>query len=321
MNSVKKLVVLDFDNTLFDALGRWEICLGRLMDEFSRANDISLEIVDSLVREAHGQHRFNDGAALVDAIIEADPQLHQKALSKENAGIKKAWLDDNAKTVTFYDGVLNALKFWQRQGVRCVIETDCEQVAVYRNLWYLGVKACKRGDLQYTCEVLDFFDKIYCQPGIQESKSYLSEVENDFITRAKGKTHVWEDRTYKPSADHMAQILFDCDVPAENAIYIGDSYKDGAEAATVSPPVDFVWAAYGTNVNEEVLGLYARVGSKSFTYGMQSIKKIMKERDIVPAQILKAELSEVLALYDWELPAPIRQMTSSVFPQQNFDVT
>ena len=35
----------------------------------------------------------------------------------------------------------------------------------------------------------------------------------------------------------MAQILFDCDVPAENAIYIGDSYKDGAEAATVSPPL------------------------------------------------------------------------------------
>ena len=118
----------------------------------------------------------------------------------------------------------------------------------------------------------------------------------------------------------MAQILFDCDVPAENAIYIGDSYKDGAEAATVSPPVDFVWAAYGTNVNEGVLGLYARVGSKSFTYGMQSIEKIMKERDIVPAKILNTRLSEVLALYDWESPVPIRQMAPPEFLQQTLAV-
>ncbi len=300
MNSAKRLVILDLDNTLFDALRRWEACLGTLVEEFSRVNNVHIGIVEDLVREAHGQHRFNDGAALVDAIIEADPQLHVFAGTQENKKLQENWLSKSIDFTTFYDGTLEALKTWHSAGVRCVIETDCEDVAVIRNLWCLGENAGKKGDLESAEGILDYFDKIYCQPGIAESECFLDAVGEKFQKKIKTKMHRWDDRHYKPSADHMTQILFESGTPAEEAVYIGDSYKDGAEAATVSPSVDFIWAAYGADVGQPVLDLYSRVGSKSFTYGLEAIRKAMQEREVVPTHILHADLSEVLGCYQWE---------------------
>lgn len=305
MSSLKRLVILDLDNTLFDALGRWASCTKKLVQEFSAVNNIPQDTVHRLIKEAHGQHRFNDGAALVDAMIESDPAIMegQRNLSAEwqlaNRRVASNWHENSQDMSWMYRGVIESLKFWKQQGVKVVIETDCEVVAVHRNLYLLGKEAERRGQLEAASYIADLIDEIYCQPAIAESAIYFSDVESEAREILAAKTHIWDDRHYKPHADHAETILQRTGMTANETLYIGDSYKDGAEAASISPQIDFIWAKYGAQVTQETLDLYERVGSKSFTYGEGSVMAAMQERGIHPRITLTNGLNDVLPHFTW----------------------
>lgn len=320
MAALKRLVILDLDNTLFDALGRWASCTRALVQEFAAVNNLTHDTVHRLVKEAHGQHRFNDGAALVDAMIEADPAIMegQKNLSAEwhlaNRRVASNWHENSQDMSWIYDGVIESLKFWKQHGVKVVIETDCEVVAVHRNLYLLGKEAVRRGQLEKAADIAHLIDEIYCQPAIAESSIYFSDVENGVRDVLSAKTHIWDDRHYKPYAGHAATILDRTKIPAGQAIYIGDSYKDGAEAASISPQIDFIWAKYGAQVTQETLDLYECVGSKSFTYGEDSVRAAMQERGIHPRVTLLNGLCEVLPHFSWDKEAT---QTPALSPLRN----
>ncbi|MDY0029292.1 MAG: hypothetical protein RBR86_05035 [Pseudobdellovibrionaceae bacterium] len=305
MTALKRLVILDLDNTLFDALGRWASCTRALVQDFAAANNLAPDTIHKLIKEAHGQHRFNDGAALVDAMIEADPAIieGQKNLSAEwqlaNRRVASNWHENSSNMVWMYDGVIDSLKYWKKNGVKIIIETDCEVVAVHRNLYLLGKEAERRGQLEKAAHIAPLIDEIYCQPAIAESSIYFTDVDSGVRDILSAKTHIWDDRHYKPHADHVATILERANIPAGQAIYIGDSYKDGAEAASIFPQIDFIWAKYGAAVTSDTLDLYECVGSKSFTYGEDSVMAAMQERGIHPYITLLTGLHDVLPHFTW----------------------
>jgi phosphoglycolate phosphatase-like HAD superfamily hydrolase len=303
----KRLVILDLDNTLVDTLRVWGESTCSLIENFSAQRNVKVEIIHDLIREAHGQHRFNDGVSLVDWMNAADPQLQEpgdvslrKAWEIANAGIKRAWLDQSAALTVFYDGVLDSLTAWKTTKTGTVIQTDAEDSAVIRRLWLLGKNAAEAGHLSHPRDILRLIDAVYCQPGIEHSPLFLADVDFSFISGIRQKMHLWTDRLYKPSHIHLRKILDDFRLSAEEAIYIGDTHKDGAEAKGIAPAVDFAWARYGTPVSQETLSLYSKVGSRSYSYGEDVIQKEMSDRGVRPDIILNDTLSDVLPRFAWK---------------------
>lgn len=317
MKKNKTVVILDMDDTQFAALPRLENCLGRLMTDFAAAHGITSSQVENLVREAHGQHRFNDGAGLVDAIVEADPALRTNNIALSSAWkeaqvrIKQDWIYNSHQQTAFFPGVIECLKFWKDKGIKSVIQTDCEHIAVVRNLWMLGTNAVRSGDLESPEQILDLYDHIFCQAGISPSDDLLHSIDPTFKLRAEQKMVAWEDGLYKPSAHHARHMLDVMGAESKDVVYIGDSHKDGAEAKSILPEIDFVWAKYGTKIADKVLDLCRRVASNKFSYGELAISREMQDRQINPLYILENSMSEVLGNFEWGAEAkPLSQCPS-----------
>lgn len=303
MKKTKSLVVLDLDDTQFPALPRFKKCLSPLMNAMAHSRGVELETIEHIVREANGQHRFNDGAALVQAMVANNAILKRSNLTDEwqkaDQRIQSAWIDQSHNLTVFFPGVIQCLQFWKMQGVRTVIQTDCEDIAAIRNLWMLGQNAFKQGQLESPLDVLDFYDAIYCQQGIPASEELLQSIDPKFYECATSKLKIWNDRLYKPTASHIVKILDDANVHADEAVYIGDSHKDGAEASSVTPAVDFAWSKYGTHIDAATLGFCSRVASSNYAYGEDAITSKMNELSIQPSVILERSMSDVLSAYTW----------------------
>lgn len=303
----KHLVILDLDNTLVDTLHVWGTSIYSLIEAFSARRSVGVPIIHDLIREAPGQYRFNDGVSLIDWMNEADPQLQEpndhflrKQWESANTGIKRSWLEESASLTVFYDGVLDALRTWKQAGTGIAIQTDAEDSAVIRRLWLLGKNAAETGKISHPHDILRLFDAVYCQPGIEHSPLFLADVDFSFISSLKQKMHLWSDRLYKPSNIHLRKILDDFRIDAPKAVYVGDTHKDGAEAKGLNPAVDFAWARYGTPVKPEILSLYSQVGSRSYSYGEDVVKKEMSDRGIRPDINLDRQLSDLLPRYSWK---------------------
>ncbi len=287
----KRLIILDLDNTLVDTLSVWGASLSCLIGNLAGRLSVPLEISHDLIRRAHGQHRFNDGVSLVDWMLEQEHGVNLRGAWEDVAFvIQTEWLRQSSELTVPYSGAIEALKNWREDGFRIAIQTDAEDCAVLRRLWCMACHAVESGDLSKPRDILDLIDKIYCQPSIPHSSRFLSEVGAEFREDMSSRIYVWKDKQFKPSLDHLRHILVEQDVAAEDAIYVGDSHKDGAEAGTLS--VAFAWARYGAKVSPEVLALYALVGSRNYSYGELTVLDAMKQMGVIPAHIFQESLLE-----------------------------
>lgn len=282
----KRLIILDLDNTMIDTLHVWGSSLSCLIRNLDAELNIEVSISHDLIRRAHGQHRFNDGVSLVDWMLDPAQGLDIAGDWKKAVGdIQTEWLHQSAELSVPYAGMIGQLKNWRRAGCKIVIQTDAEDCAVLRRLWWIACHAVRSGDLSKPRDILDLVDKIYCQPSIPYSPRFLSDVADEFREGMKALTHIWQDKEFKPSVAHLHYILEEQGIEAERAIYVGDSHKDGAEARTLL--IDFAWAQYGARVPSEILSLYAAVGSRNYSYGEQTVLDAMERMGINPALTLE----------------------------------
>lgn len=301
----KQLAVLDLDNTMIDTLTVWEAGLRPLIDAFSRHYKVDVGIVHELIREAPGQFRFNDGVSLQDWMIDSDPRLreaHESLTSGWAAAgnpIKRDWLRHTAEASVFYEGVLPMLRRWKEIRTGVVIQTDAEDSAVIRRLWLMGKNAAAQGLLESPHEILDLVGRIYCQPGMTHSAQYMDGVDLRFTNEMNQKMHRWTDRLFKPAPSHLRRILEDARVKPENAVYVGDTHKDGVEAKSFSARMAFAWASYGAHASSQVLSLYSAVGSKSYMYGHAAIAAELSNRGVVPDATLHHSFHELEQNFDW----------------------
>lgn len=301
---LKRLVVLDLDNTLLDTLQLWGDSLQPLIDDFTETYGVDVKIAHDLIREAPGQYRFNDGASLAQWMVEYDPALRPRHIRLkeewDKAGgnpIARNWLDRSAAATVFYDGVVPMLKTWQSHGTCVVIQTDAEDCAVMRRLWLLAKNATDSGELQDPADLLDLVDHIYCQPGTVHAPEYLQDVELPFLKALRQKMHCWTDRLYKPEAAHLRHIVETSKAVRAETLYVGDTHKDGLEAAALG--VDFAWSRYGAIVSAKTMDLYQQVGSKAYSYGLDAVTAEMQARGVKPAVTLERSFDELNRHYAW----------------------
>lgn len=286
-----RLIILDLDNTMVDTLHVWGTSLARLLKSLSEELNISQETLHDLVRRTHGQYRFNDGVSLIDWMFEQEPDSFPTPKQRVVRSIQDEWLEQSAALSVPYDGTIEMLRQWNEEDCKIVIQTDAESCAVLRRLWWMAQHTVTDGELEKPEDILDLVEKIYCQPSLPHSPRYLSDVGFEFRKRTEEKFHIWQDKIFKPSSSHLAKILADHGATPRKTVYIGDGHKDGAEAKSLS--VAFAWAQYGAKVSQEILDLYALVGSRNYSYGEETVRAAFAERGVVPQWSLDTGLPDL----------------------------
>ncbi|PZP56193.1 MAG: hypothetical protein DI586_04465 [Micavibrio aeruginosavorus] len=315
---IKTLVILDKDNCELDTLevfGALEATLAKI----ARSRQLPIELLHDLTREAEGEHRFNDAVSLIDHMNEIEPRFKtgKKKHIKSDISAKEDWLKKTSKLSTFYPGVLDTLKAWHDSGTNVVTKTDCERLPLIRRIWLTAINAYNDNQLKTPYEIISLYDHIYCKPSLgepdnaDEFDSYLrqfcqtSDVPPSFAAALNQHITVFRDG-HKPSQSHMNVILENYPTRREHILYIGDNYKDGLEAQTVEPAVDFAWARYGADWKPQVRNFYSKVGSKSYRYGVEEIASMLELHGVNVRLVLETSLSDVLKHFDfqsgWNLP-------------------
>ncbi len=315
---VKTLVILDKDNCELDTLEVFG-ALEKTLAKIARSRKLPIELLHDLTREAEGEHRFNDAVRLVDYFNEVEPRFKtdNKKHIKSDISAKQDWLKKTAQLSTFYPGVLDTLKAWHEAGTNVVTKTDCERLPLIRRIWLTALNAYNQHQVKTPYEIIPLYDHIYCKPSLGEPdtaedfEKYLmdfcasSDVSPSFAAALNDHITVFRDG-HKPSQSHMTRILDDYPTKREHILYIGDNYKDGLEAQTIDPAVDFAWAKYGADWKVKVQDFYAKVGSKSYKYGVDEITKMLELHDVKVSLVLENSLADTLDHFDfrsgWNLP-------------------
>ena len=315
---VKTLVILDKDNCELDTLEVFGV-LEQTLAKIAKGRGLPIELLHDLTREAEGEHRFNDAPGLIRHMHEVEPRFKtgQDSDIKTDISAKRDWMDQTARLSRFYPGVLETLKTWHERGTNVVTKTDCERLPLIRRVWLTALNAVHDGQLKTPYEILSLYDRIYCKPSLGEPDreeafhDYLRDFceTNDFPYHfaAELNRHITIFRDdHKPSLKHMTQILSDFPTKREHILYIGDNYKDGLEAQTVEPAVDFAWAKYGADWKPQVRDFYAKVGSKSYKYGVKEIANMLELHGVNVRLVLETSMADTLDHFDfragWNLP-------------------
>lgn len=230
----KKLLVLDFDNTLFDWVTLWHRCFLAMTDEVEHISGIPLSRIRDEIRTVHQKHRTSEYAFLLEEVPtirgfldgQSAPDVFQPAIA--------AFRDQRRKLLKLYPGAADTLLAVKGCGARIAIYTE--------SLSYYSFYRVKRLGLD------GVVDRIYTPPDHAvpdhldlEHQRYYKESFYSFRYTDHRHTPAGE---LKPNPDLLLQIISDFGVQASDAVYVGDSrHKDVAMAQDAG--VDYAWAKYG----------------------------------------------------------------------------
>ena len=262
----KKLVIFDLDNTLTDTFALWhrvtEVALELLSTQFGLESKALLQAYTA----SPEQYRFADFEKVVEWL---DINHHlPKALNAEDQYRKnatKAYICDRMKKARsemscFYDDAVDTLKDLKGAGTDAVIYTDAEAAPTIKRLWLMARNI--GGDPQDT---LKLFGHFYCRPSFECDSTDLRDIDPDFIIGMKRRMTLWSDGISKPAPSHTQVILNDFNVKAEDAVMVGDSYKDGGCAVPLG--VDFAWFRRGSICAPDAARTVESICDPGWNYG------------------------------------------------------
>jgi phosphoglycolate phosphatase-like HAD superfamily hydrolase len=226
-----KLVISDFDNTLYDWFAMWHSSFSFLLDAIvTEIPNHSLHGPSLMraIRTVHQKYGTSEYAKLLDEI----PGLWDNYTAKEKDTIINAIMSSYAafksRHTVLYHGVIEAILELKNKGVKFVVYTESQPLYSEDRLVELGLDGVV--DAMYAPETQGNFD-----------------LDIDFLPKKKcQKTIVKTLPKYdkKPNPQVLLDIISGFDIDKSEVIYIGDStMKDICMANHAS--VTSVLAQYG----------------------------------------------------------------------------
>lgn len=292
----KSLVVFDLDNTLTNTLKCWATATSQVVTLIAPAFGIPEETLVNAIRRAPSQYRFSDFAGLIEwldreqvlpqAISPADQ--YRKDITRHH--LCNIWRHQQKEQSFFYPEVVTTLNAIKAERAATALYTDSDAPSMIARLWLLARNARQEGLIKDEQDIIPLFDHYYCQPGLEDDYSFLKYVDPDFIHEAKRRMTIWQDKIYKPSADHMLMILADFSTTPQNALMVGDTAKDSGSAVPLG--IDAAWCRFGADIDEQTIHTAQRIASPLFQYGMDAIVATFNDRNR-PTHTLYNHLGEL----------------------------
>ena len=286
MTNKKKLLILDFDNTLFDWVSLWHSCFIAMMDEVERVSGIRLADIQQEVRSVHQVHGTAEYAFLLEEVPTVRRFLNGRPAREVFETAIKAFRNERRKLLKLYPGVADTLLSVKGSGARLAIYTE--------SLAYYSFYRAKRLGLD------GVIDSIYTPPDhavpdhldLDHQRHYK---ESFYSFRYTDHRHTPAGEL-KPNPDLLLQIISDFGIHPADAVYVGDSrHKDVAMAQDAG--VDYAWAKYGEWQDSQAYDLLRAV--THWTDDDVEREKKVRARDVDAQIILLNNLGELLGFFSF----------------------
>lgn len=241
---VKKLLICDLDNTLYDWVDYFVDAFYAMVDELVRITGCDREQLLDDFREVHRKHHDAEHPFAVletKTIQQLFPGKSPTEISKVIDPAMHAFNSARKRRLTLYPTVRQTLDQLRAQNVLMVAHTEGKLFAVIDRLSRL--------------ELTEYFSRIYCRersvsfhPHDTPSSDYLSNFPMEKVIELSHHQR-------KPNQDVLLEICAREGVDPRAAAYVGDSIVRDVMMAKQAE-VTAIWARYGTRHHD---GAYDRL--------------------------------------------------------------
>tara|TARA_R110000851_G_scaffold35348_1_gene93038 strand:+ start:382 stop:1239 length:858 start_codon:yes stop_codon:yes gene_type:complete len=282
---MKKLLICDLDNTLYDWVGYFVPSFYAMVDEAVKIIGCDQDLLLDDLKRVHQKHNDSEHPfALLEANVVKScyPDKNRRELAQIFDPAFHAFNSERKRRLQLYPGVRSGLDQLSASGVKLVAHTEGKLFSVLDRLRRL--------------ELLEYFSKVYCRERSNSShvrpevgRRWLSDFPMERVTELSHHQR-------KPSSDVLEEICQKESIGPGDTVYIGDSIaRDMMMAKAVG--VLAVWAKYGTNNARDDYAALVRVTHWSDADVKR--EKDLKEQSvgIEPDFVLEHSFSEILTCF------------------------
>ncbi|MEL3921672.1 HAD-IA family hydrolase [Aeromonas enteropelogenes] len=226
---MKKVLITDLDNTLFDWFNIWYHSFSAMLNEISRISGFSVEELKPQIKKIHQKH----GTAEYAFVLEEIPLLKDKygdrdAILKAFDSAIHLYRSERKKNLILYPTVHETLCTLKEKGVLIIGYTESKEFYSNYRVSNLGLDGVI--DILFSPEDHDIPSGV-----VPQTKYNLKITKNMHTPRGE----------IKPNPKILKEIISSINATSDECVYIGDSeMKDIAMAKDAG--VDAVFARYGT---------------------------------------------------------------------------
>jgi phosphoglycolate phosphatase-like HAD superfamily hydrolase len=244
---MKRLLVCDLDNTLYDWVGYFVPAFYAMVDEAVRITGCDR---DRLLDDLRAIHRLNQDSEHPFALLDAEiiKRQYPKRTRQELASLLDpafhAFNRARVENLRLYPGVQESLATLRQSGITLVAHTESKLFAVVDRLTRL--------------ELVQYFSRVYCRerprtahPNPQSAARWLARFPLDRVVELSHHQR-------KPDPSVLLEICGDEGVSTDQTAYVGDSMARDMLMAQ-SAGVTAIWAQYGASSRRAQYELLVRV--------------------------------------------------------------
>ncbi|HHH0865991.1 TPA: HAD family hydrolase [Yersinia enterocolitica] len=234
---MKKLLITDLDNTLYDWVHFYSTSFGAMLNELVKITGIPKEtLLDDFkkVHQKHGNIEYPYAALELPSLHAYFGSENKDFIKDEIDSALHAFNSARLKSLSCYSGVVDALQELKSRGVKIVAHTE----APVRNS-IVRIRKLK----------LDgFFSHLYAPKDKYENE--LDERTKSWLNSFGDYVFFLDEIDRKPNPKLLLDICKKEGVEPADAVYVGDSIvKDISMANDAN--ITSVWAEYGKQHNPE----------------------------------------------------------------------
>lgn len=222
---MKKILITDLDDTLYDWIGFFIPSFYAMLDELCSITNIDRQLLISeykILHQKYGSVEYPFVTLELPSVKKKYPSLTNDELKAKLGEAFHQFNSVRKQRLKLYDGVSDTLKFLFEQGVTIIGYTESAQEN--------GLYRLKK------LEIAQYFKHIYASQ---------SQYKNDHIVDKKAKTV----KEKKPNKDALLNICKAEGCLTSNAIYVGDSLTKDVFMAKQAG-ITSVWVDYPKEKND-----------------------------------------------------------------------
>lgn len=286
---MKRLLVCDLDNTLYDWVSYFVPSFYAMVDEVVRLTSCDREQLLDDFRTVHRKHHDSEHPfALLETKTIHDIFGHkcQEEIANILDSAFHAFNSRRKATLTLYPGVHEALSFLADADITLIAHTESNLFAALDRLSRLNIEK--------------YFKKIYCRerpsvrhPKPQAAQAWLSRIPSDKVIELSHHQR-------KPNPEVLLEICATENFSPNQAAYVGDSIaRDMLMAHDAN--VASVWAKYGVKLDSENYAKLVRVTHWTDEDVAREKALAVRVKDFKPDFVLENSFAEIVKFFEEQL--------------------
>lgn len=285
MSARISLLILDFDNTLFDWFHTWYHSFSPFLDELLTISGVPREVLIDEIRSVHQAHGTSEYAFLLQEVPSLSSGLGDTTLLSKYDSAIQVFRQARRAHLSTYPDVVPILQEIRNHGCKIAIFTESKGFYSSYRLRRLGLDPLV--DALFSPDDHSIPDEI-------DLATHRTKHASEY--GLKHARHVTLGETMiKPAPDVLLSIVAEFGAELAETAYVGDSLPKDIQMAQSAGVID-VFAKYGVARDNPKYRLLREVSH--WTKEMVEAEKPVQNRHIIPTHEL-SRFSDILNLFEF----------------------